>query len=381
MTEKKNYLTAEQEAWCDAHAEELLDLLKTLGVIPAPSHDEGRRAAFVKAWLENAGARDVRIDEAQNVIWPARDDGKGPVTVLMAHTDVVFPDTDPLPLREENGKLYAPGIGDDTANLVSLMMAGRYLIQHPELANGNLILVANSCEEGLGNLKGSRRIVQEYGSRMSALISIDGSMDAIVNDAVGSERYRIRIRAQGGHSYKCFGNTNAIVQMAEVIRALYEKVPVSGATYNAGVIEGGTTVNSICAECSLLYEYRSPNQEGMQDMRAFFEETIRRFREEGMSIEVETLGIRPCRQGVDEAALRKLTDDMKAIQQTYAGNEIREGAGSTDANSALGAGIPGVTIGAMRGRNAHTRDEWVEIDSLLPGLKITLAVCLDRMRG
>lgn len=373
------FLNEYQEKWCEAHAAEALDLLRELGKIPAPSHHEEKRAAYVKAWLENQGAKNVYIDEALNVVYPIGVTENNPVVVLMAHTDIVFPDTEELKMHEEDGKLYAPGIGDDTANLVTLLMAAKYAAQHEMTPDLGIVIVANSCEEGLGNLKGSKQIVKSFEGRVVEMISLDGGMRSVVNEAVGSHRMKVTIHAQGGHSYSRFGNTNAIAQMAQLITALYEKkVPTQAkTTYNVGVIEGGTTVNTICAECSMLYEYRSESRECLAEMEAFFNKTIDDHRRLGMEIDVEVLGVRPCTGNVDRAKLKELTERMQVIMHEYTGNTITTRSGSTDANTALALGIPSVTIGAMDGMGAHTRGEWAELASILPGQKIALAVLMQ----
>lgn len=372
------FLNAYQEAWCDRHAQEAIALLRELGKIPAPSHHEEKRAEFVKNWLENQGAKQVYIDSALNVIYPIGVTEDNPVVVLMAHTDIVFPDTQELEMHEEDGKLYAPGIGDDTANLVTLLMAAKYAAEHDIKADIGVLIVANSCEEGLGNLKGSKQIFKDFEGRVIEMISIDGGLHKVVDTAVGSHRMKVTIRAQGGHSYGKFGNTNAIVQMAQLIGKLYEKqVPtLAKTTYNVGVIEGGTTVNSICGECSMLYEYRSENRECLAEMEAFFNDTIKAHRDMGMDIEVEVLGIRPCTGDVDSEKLVQLVKRMQKIMHAYTGNEITVCAGSTDANTALALGVPAVTIGAMDGALGHTRGEWVRLSSILPGQKIALAALL-----
>ena len=373
------HLNEMQLNWCAEHSEEGIELLRTLGKIPAPSHKEEKRAAFVKNWLEAQGAEGVYIDEALNVIYPVNVTENNPVSVIMAHTDIVFPDMEELEMHEEDGKLYAPGIGDDTANLVNLLMAAKYVAAHKPEAKAGVLIVANSCEEGLGNLKGSKQIMKDFAGRVTELISLDGGMQHVVNNAVGSHRMKVTVHAQGGHSYGAFGNTNAIVQMAEIIARLYEKeVPTKAkTTYNVGVIEGGTTVNTICADCSVLYEYRSEDRECLAEMEAFFNGVIEEFRAKGYTIEVDVLGVRPCTGDVDPAKLQDLTDRMASILNEYTGAEIAVGAASTDANSALAVGVPGVTIGAAAGRGAHTRGEWVDLSSMLPGSRIALATVLQ----
>ena len=374
-----SYLTEKQLEWCAAHENETVELLKELGSIPAPSHNEHMRAEFILKWFKENGSNNAYIDEALNVIWPVGVTENNPVAVLMAHTDIVFPDTDRLEVREENGCLYAPGIGDDTANLVTLMMAAKYVSETGAVPETGVLIVANACEEGLGNLKGSKQIMKDFAGRITELISIDGNYDSVVNNAVGSCRMKVTVHAQGGHSYGAFGNTNAIVQIAEVIGRLYEKEPPKKArtTYNVGVIEGGTTVNTICADCSMLYEYRSEDRECLAEMDEFFNSVIGEFRANGYNIEVEVLGIRPCKGDVDEKLQQELTQRMQKIMRCYTGLEIGAGPGSTDANSALAEGVPSVTIGAIMGHGAHTRGEWMETESLKPGLKIALATVMQ----
>ena len=143
--------------------DEQAELLMTLGRIPAPSHHEEKRAAFCKKWFEHEGCNEVWIDEAQNVICKFNCDRYDEITVMMAHMDVVFNDTEELPMRRDGDILRAPGIGDDTANLVNLMLATRFLVQHKDRLHTGLMIVANSCEEGLGNLKGCKEIFNNYG--------------------------------------------------------------------------------------------------------------------------------------------------------------------------------------------------------------------------
>ena len=192
-------------SWCDSQFPEHITLLKTLAAIPAPSHREDLRAEFIRSWLTENGAVSVFIDEAKNVVLPL---GNGPYLAVMAHTDVVFPDMDPLPVREECEKLFAPGIGDDTANVVALMFCAKFFLSHPDLLPEPLLIVFNSCEEGLGNLKGVRHIMEHYGKKIKSFVSFDCQSNAVISQAVGSERWQVRVSTKGGHSFSDFGNPN-----------------------------------------------------------------------------------------------------------------------------------------------------------------------------
>lgn len=368
--------TAFEEKWISEHLSETADLLKTLGKIPAPSHHEEKRAQFISDWLKKQGGQEVSIDEAKNVILKIGNTETAPVSLIMAHTDIVFGGISSLPMREENGFLFAPGIGDDTANLVALLMAAKYVLSQNLTPAGGIIIAANACEEGLGNLKGVKQILKDCDGKIASLVSIDCAAGEIVNNAVGSYRVKITVRAQGGHSYSDFGNGNAIVQMAKIITRLYEKTPPAGAktTYNAGVIEGGSTINSIAGECSLLYEYRSESRECMQEMDLFLTETLDHFRKKGFIIETEVLGLRPCKGDVDEDKQAYLTQKAVRLVEEITQKPASVHAASTDANASLALGIPSVTVGAIVGGGAHTRGEWVDLSCLENAVRIALGI-------
>ena len=267
-------------SYLEQHRERFLCAVRELAQIPAPSNHEELRAQWCKQHLESLGATGVFIDDALNVIFPFHvGEEQTDLCAVLGHTDVVFPDTDPLPFREENGRFYAPGIGDDTTNAVAVMEMAAMAIDLNLTPKTGILFVLNSGEEGLGNLKGVRRLMEEYSGRISRLYAIDGGLDTVVTEAVGSKRWKITIQTEGGHSFGAFGNRNAIYYAAKMIDTFYSlKVPDFGkTTYNVGVIEGGTSVNTIAQNCSMLYEYRSDCREGLQYMDRFFESVVQSF--------------------------------------------------------------------------------------------------------
>lgn len=363
-------LTNDITQYIDSYVEEALRLLCELAQIPAPSNHEEQRAQFCLDWLRSKGAKGAYIDEALNVIYPIADTGKNELMVFMAHSDVVFPDTAPLPLRIENGRIYCPGVGDDTANAVALLTVAGYLAEKKLTPKDcGVLLVINSGEEGLGNLKGSKQIMADFGSRVKEFITFDGNATAIVTRAVGSRRYRVTVTTEGGHSYGKFGATNAIAQLAQLITRLYQvQVPALGkTTYNVGTISGGTSVNTIAQEASMLYEFRSDVREGLAFMQAQFDAIVEEFRSNGVQIETEVVGDRPCGLDVDNSLLAQRA--AKAVERHY-GLSPALTSGSTDCNVPLSMGTPAICPGCILGAGAHTREEYVEIDSLQPGLKV-----------
>lgn len=372
-------LSREILSYIEEHQQEAFELLVELAQIPSPSNHEQKRAQFCKEWLQKQGAENVFIDDALNVIYPVGcSEGKN-VTVYMAHSDVVFPDETPLPLRIENGRVYCPGIGDDTTNVVALMMTAKYIAEHHCVpADGGILLVINSGEEGLGNLKGSRKIVETYGDKISALISFDGTFNSCVTKAVGSKRYCVGVRTEGGHSYSAFGNRNAIAYLASLINTLYDiKVPEIGkTTYNVGTICGGTSVNTIAQYAEMLYEFRSDEKEALEIMDRHFRAAIDFYRTKGIKVEVELVGSRPCSGDVNEADENLLFERIAQAVQAQYGVAISRRSGSTDCNIPLSMGIPSACVGCYAGEGAHTREEYVEIESLLPGLKLAFDLIL-----
>lgn len=371
--------TKETEAYLESCAQEQVALLKTLAQIPAPSGKEEKRVEFCTAWLQANGVKNVHVDEALNVICSFGDTGSNPLVIFSAHSDVVFPDVDTLPLREENGRIYCPGVGDDTGCVVVLLLAARYFAQNNLTPKDcGMLIVINSCEEGLGNLKGTRKLMETYGSRVREVISFDARIGGCVDQPVGSRRFRIEVDTEGGHSYSMFGNRNAIAYLASLIDTLYTmKVPAGGrTTYNVGTISGGTSVNTIAQHAEMLYEFRSDCRESLEIMNKHLEAAVEFYRAKGVNVTVTVVGDRPCCGDVDVSALEALKARANETNNRHFGKDLSFVRGSTDCNIPMSMGIPGITLGCYTGQGAHTREEYIDIDSLQPGLKFAFDIML-----
>ena len=366
----------------EQYRQEAYDLLLELAQIPAPSGQEDKRAEFCKQWLEAQGAEDVYVDDALNVIYPVGVTEDNPLVCFAAHSDVVFPDTEALPLTVENGKIFCPGIGDDTANVVALMMAAK-LIAKKKLVSKDwgLLLVINSGEEGLGNLKGTRMLMEDYGHRIREFVAFDAHDCQGVGIAVGSRRYKIEVDTEGGHSFTAFGNRNAIAYLASLIDTLYTiKVPPMGrTTYNVGTISGGTSVNTIAQHAEMLYEFRSDERESLEIMDRHLRAAVDFYRTKGIQVTVTPVGDRPCGGDVDMNKVQAMMDWANEASVRHYGKPHSFGRGSTDCNIPLSMGIPSICVGCYNGDKSHTREEWVEIDSLLPGLKFAFDLILHNL--
>lgn len=369
-----------QEAlnYCKECQEELVELIKTLCAIPSFSHHEEKKARFIEDWFLKLGAK-VEVDEKFNVILPIQTEDKNELIVFMAHTDTVFPDETGFACIEKEGYLYAPGVGDDTANVALLMLIARYILQNEMACPQGCLIVFNSCEEGLGNLDGSRKLMETYQGRVKELFSFDGGYKSLVTKAVGSMRYQITVKTEGGHSYGAFGNRNAIAYASSMIATLYDyKVPQRGkSTYNVGVIEGGTSVNTIAQEVKFMFEYRSDDRDDLKEMTTFFDTVITAYQAMNIQVEVVVLGERPCMGDVDSQHMQEIINHCSEVIEHFTQEKPECHSGSTDCNIPYSMGIAACCFGGYVGEGAHTREEHIEIASMDKGMQILISFVLD----
>lgn len=358
-----------------SHKDEMYRMLKDLCLIPAPSHFEQRRAEYCKNWLESIGAKGVYIDEACNVIFPLGCEDSDRITVFVAHTDTVFPDTEPMPYVDDGEKIHCPGVGDDTACLVVLMTLAKYYVENNIQPKNGVMFVCNSGEEGLGDLKGTKHLFKVFGSRIKQFISFDANVDTIYNNCAGSHRYEVEVLTEGGHSFSRFGNENAIHRLSEMVKKIYEiEIPQKGiyrTTYNVGEISGGTSINTIAQNAKMLCEYRSENKDCLAYMQERFKEIFEGAKSEKVQVNVKKVGDRPCND-TDPAKIQALLDIAKPLVESIIGKEATVRSASTDCNIPYSLGIPAICVGSYYGGGAHTREEYIEKDSIVLGLELAL---------
>lgn len=362
--------------------DELHSLLKTLVEIPAPSHHEEKRAEFIKAWLEKQGAKGVYIDDAKNCVYPINCENNNDIVVFAAHTDTVFPDTTPFTLKEDDKYFYSPGVCDDTSSLSMMLMVTKFIIQNNLKPKRGVLIVANSCEEGLGNLKGCHQLMNDYKGRVKEFYTFDGNYNHVAPRCVGSHRYEVICEAEGGHSFGAFGKESAIHNLAKLITELYKvevpKKPDTKTTYNVGIIEGGTSVNTIAQKAKMLYEYRSDDVECLKYMQDFFNSTVEKFNLEGKAnFTVNTVGIRPCGDKVDQTILDAMTEKVINSCEKHTKKPCTKVTMSTDCNIPLSQGIPAVCVGIYDGDGEHRREERLLKASLPIGMNICFDIMLD----
>jgi len=347
--------------------------------IPAPSFQEGARAAAVKSMFEQAGLR-TEIDSTGNVVatLPGAADATGSSSpdgrdtiVLSAHLDTVFPAGTDVKVLREGDRWIAPGISDNGAGLAALVGLARAFRAAQIKPQLNILFVANVGEEGEGNLRGMRALVDTYGPHLKAVIALDGSStDHVTTKALASRRLEAVITGPGGHSWSDFGMPNPINALVRgSVRFISTKVPAAPrTTFNLGQIEGGTSINSIPHEARLKVDIRSESEPELTRLESALRDCISagvrdemeasRDRSKGkLEFKVELLGSRP---GGDLRADSPLLVALRAADD-YVGNQSRAERSSTDANIPLAQGIDAISIGAGgNGGGAHSLQEWYE---------------------
>jgi len=357
----------------------LYGTLKELCAIPAPSHLEEKRAEYCKKWLEDAGAGGVYIDEALNVIFPYNCEGSNDITVFAAHTDTVFPDTEPMPYFDDGERIHCPGAADDTASVTVLLMMAEFFVKNNISTDGGILFVCNSCEEGLGDLLGTKQLFKDYRGRIGRFITFDSNYHTVSDRCVGSHRYEVEVKTQGGHSFGNFGRKNAIAELSSIVSEIYKlQVPNKDGTrttYNVGAIQGGTSVNSIAQSAKMLCEYRSDDIECLDYMKARFESLFSSANTEDVLVSVKLVGDRPCGNIDKELMDRFKLKVIPTIEGTI-GQAVSCESSSTDCNIPLSLGIPALCVGVDLHSGIHTREEWVDKASLLTGLEIAIKLGL-----
>src|SRR3990170_2626216 len=336
--------------------------------IPAPTFEESERAGLVLDAFRAAGLEQAEFDRLGNVL--ARvPGGSRPPVVLSAHLDSVFAREGYRPARRVGDRLVGPGIGDNAIGLSALVEIPHHLTG--DSLPGDLWLVADVCEEGHGNLRGMRQIVERFGSNVSAYIVLEGmALGHVYHGALPVLRYRVEARTQGGHSWIHAGRPSAIGALIEIGAELGSlRLPEKPrTTLNIGTIRGGTSVNSIASEASLDLDLRSESVESLLQLGERVERTVRSHGSREVRIEIERTGERPSGSLATDHPLVRAA--LTAFQEV--GVRCVLETGSTAASIPLSLGLPAVCVGLTQGGNAHTREEYVEIQPLRQGFQALL---------
>jgi acetylornithine deacetylase/succinyl-diaminopimelate desuccinylase-like protein len=403
-------------AWMHGNPKTIMDWQAELVGIPAPPFGEQARAEMLAALFAEAGLSRVETDAAGNVFgWLSAaslpPESTGPVVVLSAHLDTVFPAGTPLQPAIKGDRLEAPGACDNGAGLAGLLAIAHALIQSGVELPAPLVLLGNVGEEGEGDLRGVRCLYRQsaLAGRVAAHIILEGAgSNSAVTQALGSRRFRVTVTGPGGHSFTDAGATPnpiaalalALAQVAETPLPLkpleldlLEEAPRT--TLNLGTIQGGTSVNSIPESAQATIDFRSTSADQLLRLEAALqravEEAVERtntraksFAASGrapggdpdrglLAFQIEKIGDRPAAELPADAPL---LEALRAVDR-HLGLHTDLRLGSTDANIPLSLGIPALSMGAGgEGGGAHTRAEWYSARNREAGLRRALLLTL-----
>jgi tripeptide aminopeptidase len=357
--------------------------------IPAPTFLEQERAEWMAAQFCSIGCH-ASIDRAGNVLATLDPTAKGPYIALTAHLDTVLtPRSKDEITVDPDGKFRGPGVSDNGAGLAALLAVARALKSSPRLEDicSDLLFVANVGEEGEGNLSGMRFLCRQsaLAKKIGAFLILDGATtDHITNRALGSRRFEITFTGPGGHSWSDYGVANPVHALSRAV-ALFSEVRLNGSpksSINVGIIEGGTSINTIAPLARAKVDIRSESNEKLDELVELLNGSIERSQEVEnqratggkVAVRIREIGSRPAASIAEDAPILAY---LRAVD-AHLGIRSHLDCASTDANIPMSLGIPALSIGAGgQGGGAHTAQEWFKPEGRDLGLKrVLLTLCL-----
>jgi acetylornithine deacetylase/succinyl-diaminopimelate desuccinylase-like protein len=357
--------------------------------IPAPPFKEQKRAAAYLQLLRESKLSDVEMDEEGNVMGVRKGTGGAPMVAVLAHLDTVFPEGTNVTVKRDGTRLMAPGVGDDTRGLTLMLAVIRAMTEGEFQTAGDILFVGNVGEEGEGDLRGAKYLLQKgkYKDRIKQFIAIDGGDQSnITTGGVGSKRYRVTFKGPGGHSYGAFGIVNPAFAMGNAI-ANFGRIQVPSTpktTFSVSVVSGGTSVNAIPSAVSMDVDMRSESCAELKKVDDVFlrilrdavaeENKVRSTREGRITLDPKVIGERPCGETSGASPIVQTTT---AVVKAF-GLSPSYSISSTDSNVPMSLGVPALTIGRGPGGRSHSPDEWTDVNpsNVAASVRVAMAIIL-----
>ena len=346
----------------------LLDLAVQIQQMPAPTFEEKQRAEFVRELFLKEKLKDVSMDAVNNLYARLAGEENSKPLIVSAHMDTVFPMGTSLHSTREEDRIYGPGIGDNSLGVAALFGLSWMLRERKIKLRNDVWFVANVCEEGLGDLRGMKAVVDRFGADVQAYLVIEGlSFGHVYHRAVGVRRYRVTARTAGGHSWSDYGQPSAVHEAAKLVAEISSlTVPATPrTTLNVGKLSGGTGVNVLASEATFELDLRSESMEALNKLIQQVEELIRSANKKGVSMEPEVIGQRPAGEISTDHPVIKLAGECLREQ----GIQAELISGSTDANIPLSRRLPATVLGVTTGGAAHTVHEFMDVGPVEKGME------------
>jgi acetylornithine deacetylase/succinyl-diaminopimelate desuccinylase-like protein len=345
----------------------LLDLAIQIQQVPAPTLHEKQRAEFVRGLFVDEGLQDVAMDSVGNVFGRLAGNGPDRPLIISAHLDTVFAENISLHVTREEGRIYGPGIGDNSLGVAALMGLLWMLRERNLVLPGDVWFVANVGEEGLGDLRGMKAVADRFGPDVLAYLVLEGTaLGQIYHRAIGVRRYRVTAQTEGGHSWSDYGRPSAVHELAQLVTQITAlTVPARPrTTLNVGLISGGTGINVLASEARFELDLRSEGPEALTALIGRVEDKVHSANRDGVTVQIETIGSRPAGELPGDHPLVKLAEECLRLQ----GLGCELASGSTDANVPLSRGYPALVLGVSIGGGTHTVHEYIETGPAAKGM-------------
>lgn len=358
------------------NVESIVDLAVQIQQIPSPTFSEQACADFVRSQLNLLGLQDVSQDALHNVYARCAGRGEGDPLIISAHTDTVFDADTNLKITRNGERVYGPGIADNSLGVAGLLTIARTFQAMNVTPARDVWFVANVGEEGLGDLRGMRAVVERFEQRGWYVVLEGGLFGYVCHEAIGVRRFRVEVKGPGGHSWGSFGTPSATHILGDLISRISQLDPPTNpkTTFNVGVIEGGTTVNTIASQASMLLDLRSEDPAALETIVQEVDKlTAGAIQSDEIGIEIHQIGHRPAGRVDQRTPLVRMAT---AAFEEMGHGEPEYTMASTDANIPLSYGLPAVCIGLSRSGHTHRLDEYMEIGTIPAGMGQALLLAL-----
>lgn len=340
--------------------------------INAPSGKEQERAAFIENLLRGYKSLDVRRDSAGNIIATRRGTGGGPEVVIDAHMDTVFQEGLKIKVEMREGKLYAPGVGDDTRNIEAMLAMIRALDSAGVKTKGDLVFLFTVEEET--TFKGVNAFVRENKGKIGHYIALDGGYEGFTYGGIGINWYRHHFVGPGGHTRSSTPPYSATLPLARAVERIYQLPLPSGipTNINIGMLGGSDVVNAKASDAWFTVDLRSTSNDVMADLErkiaAILKEEADR---EKMTVKTEIISSTPAAQipGHRESLLVKTAE---AVHYAMGFQPSITTTGSNNGNVALLAGLSTISTGAGPCWDSHALTEFCEVEPIYKGIEKTI---------
>ena len=341
-------------------------MAKEIQAIPSPTFHETKRAEFLADQFSALSLQDVHIDPSGNVYARIKG-GKALPLVISAHLDSVLSPVDNVPLIQNERHMTGPGIGDNAIGVAALIEIGRTIMEQKTQPPGDIWLVGDVGEEGLGNLKGMQHIVDKFKDKVVAYLVLEGiGLGMIQTAALGIHRYRIEVNSMGGHAWSNFGEPSAIHELIALSsKILAIKLPANPrSSINIGAISGGGSINSIACHAEMQIEIRSEDETILESLSRTIHKIATQTNPTGTEYVISEIGMRPSGRMKENAPV--IIAAQAALRN--AGITPVFAISSSDASLPISLGYPATCLGITTGRQVHTHQETIDLLSISKGV-------------